>query len=172
MSQKTSPAVHQALSNYIKFINKEVIEEFGTSYMTPENTGNQWRNKIEYSIKTEQFLITKSKLFIDMLDSRDSKSSNLSFLKPLINEISDYLSKYIVRGRNCNRNNATKEIKKALWDENRHIQYLITKQQQKKDASNSSTFTKKQKNIATATIKYNITQNIRTEFAHQKNNIK
>ena len=86
MAHKHTPAVHSTLSNYIEFINKEVIEHYGKSYMTPENTRNKWRNEIEPSAQTEEFLISKSKLFLDMMDSRDSKSTNPAFLKSLINE--------------------------------------------------------------------------------------
>ena len=158
---------HKILSKYIEFINKEVIEHFGKSYMTPENTHNKWRNEIEYSVKTEEFLFAQSKLFIDMLDSRDANSSNPAFLKSLINEISDYLSKYIMRGRTCNHNNTTKEIKKILWDENRHIQYILAKQQERRDAANKKSFTKqqnKQKRIAKAKFDYNIAMQVKNDF--------
>ncbi len=167
MSKQTSPAVRKTFSAYIEFINKEVIAHYGKSYMTPENTGNKWRAEIKYSVEIEQFLFTQSKLFIDMLDSRDSKSSNPQFLKPLINEISDYLSKYIKRGRTTNRNSVTKEIKKILWDENRHIQYLITKQQEYREASDKLSYTKqrnRQKNIAKANFEYNISKQVQYEF--------
>ena len=93
MSKQTSPAVYNMFKNYIRFINNEVINHYGKSYMTPENTGNKWRAEIEYSIEIEQFLFRKSNLFINTLDSRDAKSSNPQFLKPLIGEISDYLSR-------------------------------------------------------------------------------
>lgn len=167
MSKETSPAVHKALSHYIEFINKEVIEQFGKSYMTPENIGNKWRNTFEYSIKTEQFLYDKTKLFINMLDSRDPKSSNPQFLKPLINEISDYLSRYIMRGRTQNRNSTTKEIKQVLWDNNHHIQYLLSKQQQQRDAANKKSYTKQQnkrKHIAKANFDYNIALQVKKDI--------
>ena len=167
MSKQTSPAVHKALNNYINFINNKAIEKYGKSYMTVENTGNKWRGEIEYSIEIEEYLFTQSKLFIDMLDPRDSKSSNPQFLKPLVHEMSDYLSRYIKRGRTTNRNNVTKEIKKILWDENRHIQYILSKQQEYREASNKISYTKqrnKQKSIAKANFDYNIAKQVQSEF--------
>ena len=84
--------------------------------MTPENTQNKWRVEIDYSITVEKFLLTQTKLFINTLDSRDKNTTNPMFLKSLVNEISDYLSKYIMRGKNTNRNGATKEIKEILCE--------------------------------------------------------
>lgn len=167
MSKQTSPAVYNMFKNYIKFINNEVIKHYGKSYMTPENTGNKWRAEIEYSIEIEQFLFRKSNLFINTLDSRDAKSSNPQFLKPLIGEISDYLSKYIKRSRTTNRNNVTKEIKKILWEENTHIQYILSKQQEYRNASNKKSYIKernKQKSIAKANFDYNIAKQVQSEF--------
>lgn len=167
MAHKHTPAVHSTLSNYIEFINKEVIEHYGKSYMTPENTRNKWRNEIEPSAQTEEFLISKSKLFLDMMDSRDSKSTNPAFLKSLINEISDYLSKYFMRGKNITRNQTTKQIKEILWDNNRHIQHLLTTQQQRHDAANKKTYKnkqKKQERIMHAKRDYEIKKQVQTLF--------
>ena len=106
------------------------------------------------------------------MDSRDSKSTNLLFLKPLINEISDFLSKYFVRGRNINRNQMTKQIKEILWDKNHHIQYLLNKQQQRKDASDKQSYIKqqnKEKRLAKAKLDYNIAQQVKNEFIEARN---
>lgn len=172
MSKQTSPAVHKALSNYIAFINQEVIANHGKSYMTPENTGNKWRGQIEHSVVTEEFLLNMTKMYILNMDSRDSKSTNLLFLKSLINEISDFLSKYFVRGRNINRNQMTKQIKEILWNKNHHIQYLQNKQQQRKDASDKQSYIKqqnKEKRLAKAKLDYSIAQQVKNEFVEARN---
>ena len=157
--------------NLIENYGEESIEpvELKLNFMTanPENTGNKWRAEIEYSIEIEQFLFRKSNLFINTLDSRDAKSSNPQFLKPLIGEISDYLSRYIKRSRTTNRNNVTKEIKKILWEENTHIQYILSKQQEYRNASNKKSYIKernKQKSIAKANFDYNIAKQVQSEF--------
>ena len=171
MSKQLSPTLHNMLSNYIEFINKSVIEQHGKSYMTPENTRNKWRVEIAYSITVEKFLLTQTKLFINMLDSRDKNTTNPMFLKSLVNEISDYLSKYIMRGKNTNRNGATKEIKEILWNETRHIQYVLTKQQARQDAADKKKFAKqqnKQKKVAKANFDYNIAKGVQSEFIYQQ----
>ncbi len=132
MSQRTSEAVHAVFNQFIAHISKRVIEAYGISYMTYENTKNNWRYQLPYSVKIEEFLILESKVFLRIQDQKDAKFSDPAFLKVLVNQMADYLSAYTVRSCNANRNQSVKQLKKRLWDENTHIQHMLAVQAQRR----------------------------------------
>ena len=117
MSQHTSEAVHVLFNKFIAHISQRVIEEYGISYMTYDNTKNNWRYRLPYTAKTEAFLILESKVFLRMLDEDSGRTSNPGFLKPLVNQMADFLSAYTMRAGVEKRGIAIKQLKQKLWDE-------------------------------------------------------
>jgi hypothetical protein len=85
----------QLTARYIEFIANEVVNNFGGSYQTYDTLGKVWRQKLEYSPKTEQFLIDKTKFFLRMLDGREQSNFNLMY--NVCYGIGDYLSKYLIK---------------------------------------------------------------------------
>lgn len=75
--------------NYIHYISKLVILEHGKSYQNSEVLKHSWRAKIPHTQQTADFLILHTKTYI-----RIQGSSNLTFLKELIQLICGYLSRY------------------------------------------------------------------------------
>jgi hypothetical protein len=128
MSQHTSEAVHVLFNKFIAHISQRVIEEYGISYMTYDNTKNNWRYRLPYTAKTEAFLILESKVFLRMLDEDSGRTSNPGFLKPLVNQMADFLSAYTMRAGVEKRGIAIKQLKQKLWDENVFIQQILARQ--------------------------------------------
>lgn len=128
MSSHTSEAVHATFNKYIAHISKKAIEAHGASYMTYQDCKNNWRFQLPYSANTEAFLIMQTKVFIRMLDARDARSTNLGFLKPLVNEMADFLSAYTMRAGDVKRSQEIKRLKAELWDNNAYIQELMARQ--------------------------------------------
>lgn len=161
------------LSDYISFISPLIITEHkhGISYMDTVASRNKWREQIPYSNETEQFLINKSKLFIRMLDSRDSTSTNPVFLKALINEIADYLSAYTVRNPNVKRTRrtATKLMIQELWDNNSYILGLLLYQAEKRERKKDNQLARQNNRIRKPNKKaqrnFEIARQVRQEFA-------
>ena len=122
-------AAQKTFSTYTKYITEEFLDEYGASYSTVESIKNTWRHKTPYNKEVEDFLIFKSKMFIRLLDTRDSNSTNPEFLKALINLISDYLSAYTQNSpENIKRKKAKEQLNRILYNQSAYIQNLIEKQ--------------------------------------------
>lgn len=131
--QKVSAAVLQR-ADFIRFITEAVIAQYGPSYATPQSLGNRWRDVIPYSAEVEQFLISQSRLYLRVTNFGDeSKATNPGFLKALVNEMADYLSKYTMRAKEgMLRRDAEKALKRALFDNNSYIQGMLLYQSGKR----------------------------------------
>ncbi len=130
---KHTSAVQKLFSQYITYIAQQIIiSEHAKSYMTPTESRNKWRVMIDYKPEVEEFLIQKTKVFIRLLDLRDSNSTNPVFLKSFVNLVADYLSGYTAHNKNVTRRSEVKRLTKVLWDENSYIQGLLAAQRQKR----------------------------------------
>ena len=58
------------------------------------------------------------------MDSHDSNSTNLQFIKALVNRIAVYLSEYCQNGPKRSKNRAQKILKDALYENNSYIRGL------------------------------------------------
>lgn len=122
-------AAQRTFSQYVKYITKIVLEEYGPSYANPNEILNTWRKLFPYSKTVEDFLIFKTKIFIRTLDGRDSNSTNPQFLQALIREISDYLSAYTMKNPNIHtRKKAKTLLFDALYNQSAYIQNLLNRQ--------------------------------------------
>lgn len=128
-------------ADFIRFITEAVIAKYGPSYATPQSMGNKWREQIAYSAEIEQFLIAQSRLYLRVTNFGDeSKATNPAFLKALVNEMADYLSKYTMRAKEgMLRKDAEKALKRALFDNNSHIQGMLLYQSGKREMRKTHT---------------------------------
>ena len=170
MSQHTSEAVHVLVNKFIAHISQRVIEEYGISYMTYGNTKNNWRYRLPYTAKTEAFLILESKVFLRMLDENSGRTSNPGFLKPLVNQMADFLSAYTMRAGVEKRGIAIKQLKQKLWDENVFIQQILARQaeQREKNEPRTPQVIAKRRRITAqeqATRDFETAKQVRAEFA-------
>ena len=85
----------QFTAKYIEYIGTEVIEQFGGSYQNYQTTGKIWRQKFDYRPEIEDFLLLKSKTFLNLIDMR--AQSNFNMMYNLCGNIADHLSKYLVK---------------------------------------------------------------------------
>ncbi len=131
MAHKQNSATSKQFANFSQYITNLFLADFGKSYMTQENVRNRWRAECDYKPEAEKFLILKSRTYLRMLDSRDSKSKDPNFLNALTNLMADYLSAYTMRAGKT-RKHATKDLKTALYTENPYIQNLLADQEQRR----------------------------------------
>lgn len=132
--KKNATAAVLQRADFIKFITEAVIAKYGPSYATPQSMGNKWREQIAYATEIEQFLIAQSRLYLRVTNFGDeSKATNPAFLKALVNEMADYLSKYTMRAKEgMLRKDAEKALKRALFDNNSYIQGMLLYQSGKR----------------------------------------
>lgn len=138
MAHKQDSATSKQFANFTQYITNLFLNNFGKSYMTQESVRNRWRAECDYSIEAEQFLILKSKTYLRILDSRDSKSTDPHFLNALTNLMADYLSAYTMRAGGT-RKSAKGKLKAALYTENPYIQNLLADQAQKRKEGHKRT---------------------------------
>ena len=123
MHARQVAAAENEFEIYKTFIAKEFIERFGSSYQTPKEMRDVWRQEFTFCPEHENFLIKRSKFFMLMLeDSIDNKSP--CFLRTLTGKISQYLSTYICK-KGVDRNVCTHQIREALFIKNKYVQSLL-----------------------------------------------
>ncbi len=126
------------IEEYKNFITTEFLDEFGSSYQSPESIGDSWREIITYSPVAEKFLISKSTLFLRTLTCTKSKSTDPHYLRGLTNRMAEYLSLYTMHKGQFNPNEraskraarkiATDELKVSMYDKNPYIVSLLKRQ--------------------------------------------
>lgn len=137
-NDKKHTILKACLNGFARNISSEVIREYGASYDTQREIRNTWRDNYKYTPEIEKFLIRNAKLFIKTLDADKAYSSDLGFLHALIQEITDYLSRYTMRKNpNMSRKQAIKELYKILWEENAYVNTLRTTQAENRFARKS-----------------------------------
>ncbi len=111
--------VKQITAEYKEFISREVIDQFGGSYQTYETLGKVWRQKMKYNPAQEEFLIRRTKLFLNVQDK--SVQNNMNQMFRISCNIADYLSKYLVKKSSLltRKNVANKVVKTVFLDDDR-----------------------------------------------------
>ena len=109
---------------YKEYIVRELVENFGGSYQTPESMKNIWRTAFVYKPECEKFLIKKTNLFIFLMSGENNTTQGPVFFKTLINLISEYLAAYISK-KGVPYDDCTKELTKYFFDKNSHVQSTI-----------------------------------------------
>ena len=129
MDKNGETMADRALKKYIEWISEEFYNEFGlgkhdTNLQTIEAKKLAWQTLHPWNEDKEKFIINQTKLYIRLLDSHDSNSTNLQFIKALVNRIALYLSEYCQNGPNRSKNRAQKILKDALYENNSYIRGL------------------------------------------------
>ncbi len=105
-------------------IVKDFIDAFGRSYQTPEQFKDNWYQEFEYTQKCEEFLKSKSKLFLILLPTDNASYDSPKFFKNLIAKICEYLAKYTHK-KNKDFSICYHELFEDLFTNNPYIQNRI-----------------------------------------------
>jgi len=122
LKQKRAMQVAEAeaqFEEYKNFIVKEFIERFGGSYQTAENMKDIWRDSFVFRPECEQFLISKTKLFINLMGDCHTSASPC-FLRVITGRISEYLSRYICK-KGISRNDCVNQLRDIFFVNNHHV---------------------------------------------------
>ena len=104
----------QYTAKYLEFIGTSVIEKFCGSYQNYATTGKIWRQQVPYEPKIEDFILLKTRLFLNLLDIREQK--NFDMIYALCKNIADHLSKYTVKkSETLTRKQAADEILNKIF---------------------------------------------------------
>lgn len=149
-NNKKQTAAQKLFASYTIYITDIMLEEYGPSYATRAEIRNTWRYKIPYTNEIENFLIFKTKMYIRLLDTRDSNSTNPQFLDALTQLMADYLSAYTMHNpEKLSRKKAKEILKQALYDNSAYIQSLLEHQEimrELRDKRKNSTYKKPSRN--------------------------
>lgn len=83
------------VAKYIDFIAAEVVQQYGGSYQTVQSLGKQWRQKMEYRPEIEDFIMQKTKLFLNGLPDNMQGNFNVLYLSCM--DMADWVSKYVAK---------------------------------------------------------------------------
>ncbi len=148
------------LAKYKEYIANEIYENHGLG----PRAKTHWIDSFPYSTELESFVIKNTKLWIRLLDPRDSNSTNPQFLKALVNRIAAYLAEWTKEAPNRTYNT----LKRELWDNNSYIQGLLLWQQQRNDNVRRSpqmvSDKRKRERIANAKRDYDIHHQVNLVF--------
>lgn len=145
-SNNRGDASNKCFGEFVRFISEKVIKKFGASYETQSELRNSWRDKYEYRAETEKYLIRKTKLFIETLDSKAAKNYDLGFLHAVVRKMADYLSRYTKRKRpDMLRREAIKDLERELWDNNPYIKGISARQETNRFARKSPKYAQKKR---------------------------
>ena len=127
-------ASEKLFNNYKRYICFELIETpYTPNYCTFANIENGWQKILRYKKEIEDFLIFKTKIFVRLLDPRNSNSTNPEFLKAFIKLVSKYLSLYTQKNPDIpNIKKAEELLNRALYYQSVYIQNLIIRQEYSK----------------------------------------
>lgn len=126
------------LDNFISWIAREIYnwDGLGTKNVKiPVGTNkiDAWMDLHEWNENLEKFIIDKSKLYIRLLNTNPSNSTNLQFIKALANRMAMYLSEFCQQGPNRSKSRARKILMNALYKNNSYIRGLELYQQNRRE---------------------------------------
>lgn len=119
----------KALKKYILYISEEFYKQYGlgkgdNNLPDIESKKLAWQILHTWDQSKENFVIDRTKLYIRLLDSSDSNSTNLQFIKALVNRIASYLSEFCQHGPKRSKNRAKSILVDALYKNNSYIRGL------------------------------------------------
>ena len=88
---------NESFAKYKEFIGREFIDKFGGSYQRYEEIGDNWRKMYTYAPECEEYLKSRTIIFLGTLPEKDGMCRNPRFLKNLISKISEFLSVYVAK---------------------------------------------------------------------------
>ena len=113
-------AKQTALHEYTQQINEHMFVTHGYLHLSPEDrTTSVWRAKIPYSPEIEQDIIEFTQSFLHAFINNRSNYRNPQFMQCLINDIADFLSKFVANNPKFDkRKHATKFLAQTLTSHN------------------------------------------------------
>ena len=119
----------KVLEQYISYISEEVYEQYGLGKKDSDIIGTNaqkraWMVLHNWDDAKEKFVIGRTKTYIRTLDSTDSNSTNLQFIKALVNRIAAYLSVFCQNGPNRTIKSAREMLVNALYTNNSYVRGL------------------------------------------------
>lgn len=119
----------KALKKYIAYISDEVYKKYGlgkvnTNLIDTEGKKQAWTTLHTWDEAKEKFVIERTKLYIRLLDSSDSNSTNLQFIKAFVNRIASYLSEFCQHGPDRSKNRLKSFLVDALYKNNSYVRGL------------------------------------------------
>lgn len=164
----------KALKKYISWISEEFYKQYGlgkkdNNLPTIEAKKLAWTTLHAWDEVKEKFVIERTKLYIRLLDSADSNSTNLQFIKALVNRIASYLSEYCQHGPKRSKNRAKSILVDTLYAKNSYIRGLELYQMERRNNKQPRTKKtladkKKQERIATLRKKRDMENQIQIMF--------
>lgn len=119
----------KALKKYIVYISEEFYKQYGlgkggNNLLDIDAKKLAWITTHTWDEAKENFVINRTKLYLRLLDSSDSNSTNLQFIKALVNRIASYLSEFCQHGPKRSKNRAKSILVDALYKNNSYIRGL------------------------------------------------
>lgn len=137
------------LKKYISWISEEFYKQYGLGKVDnnlPDIDSKKlaWSTLHAWNQTKENFVIERTKLYIRLLDSADSNSTNLQFIKALVNRIASYLSEFCQHGPKRSKNRARNILIDILYKNNSYIRGLELYQMERRENARPRT----QKSVA------------------------
>lgn len=111
--------INSAFHFLTKQMNEYVVKTYGFYYLTPDENKGQWRGIVPYKPELEEELIAQTQLFLRTNIPDISKSNDPNFVRALLFNIADYLSKYTSQNpEHASRHQAKKVLTKKLIEGN------------------------------------------------------
>ena len=122
---------------FIAWIADQVYSEYGlgktdNATVAKSDQKLEWLTAHEWTADKEKFVINRSKLFIRLLDSADSNSTNVQFLQALVNRMTAHLLTFCQRAPNRSRGCTRQMLKEALFENNSYVRGLQLYQQERR----------------------------------------
>ena len=142
--QKGKTAADRAMDEFVSWMADEMYKQYGLGTRANNLDGLEgkklaWRSLQKWTKEKEDFVISHAKMFIRLLDPKDSNSTNLVFIKALTNRMAQYLSLFLEQGPNRARNQTQQMLKKILFVDNEYIRGLELHQKDKRAMAQSRT---------------------------------
>lgn len=124
MSEQQFSDLNSAFHHLTKQMNEYVAQRYGFYYLQPGEDKGQWRSVVPYKPELEEELIKQTQLFVRTSIPDISIANNPSFVKALLFNIADFLSKYTAQNpEHRSRHQAKKALTKKLISTNFVLQH-------------------------------------------------
>ena len=119
----------KVLKQYATWISEEVYKQYGLGKKDnnlPDIAAkkNAWISLHAWSQDKEEYIIDRTKLFLRLLDSTNSNSTNLQFLNALINRIISYLNYWFKKESGRTNAEVRELLRNALYNNNSYVRGL------------------------------------------------
>ena len=130
----------RTLKLYITYIVEQMYSEYGLGMNDcdlhdTESKKYAWRTLHKWDKSKETFVINSTNMYIRMLDSKNSNSTNLQFIKAFVNRIASYLSEFCQNAPERSKFSTQKMLVESLYDNNSYVRGLQRYQTERREKS-------------------------------------